>query len=220
MIASGRARTGPSVIRATVLVASVAISLGLSSGAAAQDGLDALLTSFQRIEALECRFHEEKRIALLSAPIVTDGTIHYARPGRLARRVTSPSPQVVLIDGSTLSMSEGGHAERIDLSSQPVVRSFVDAIVQLLAGDRAALERSYTLAMEASGASGWRLTMRPRSAPLSNLLESVIFEGSGSSLTRMVLTETSGDVATTTFSDVDTAPTYTAAERARLFSLE
>lgn len=201
----------------------LASGLAAPSSVAAQDTLDTLLSSFGRIEAFECRFHEEKRIALLSSPIVSEGTIHYVRPGRLVRRVSTPSPQVVLIEGASLRMSDGGHEEAIDLSSQPVVRSFVDSIVELLAGDRAALERSYVIALEgrggSAGESGWRITMTPRAAPLSELLGSVIFEGSGTTLARMIMTETSGDVTTTTFREVDTARRYTTAELARLFSL-
>jgi outer membrane lipoprotein-sorting protein len=204
--------------RASALLALVFVSLA-TSRASAQTSLDDLLASFRAIEGLECRFHEEKRVALLFAPIVTEGTIHYVRPGRLARRVTSPSPEVVLIEGSTLRMGRAGHAETIDLASQPVVRSFVDSIVQLLAGDRAALERSYTIAAEAS-ASGTRITMRPRSSPLSDLLESIAFELTGTTLERMVMTETSGDVTTTTFSDVDVHRRYSSSELTRLFSLE
>ena len=206
------------------VVATVAAVACAPRAAHAQDTLDQLLASFARIEALECHFHEEKRIALLSMPIVSDGTIHYVRPGRLARRVSTPSPQVILIEGSSLRMSEGGHDESIDLASQPVVRSFVDSIVQLLAGDRAALERSYVISMEgwgssSPGGSGWRVTLRPRASPLSELLASVVFEGSGTTLARMIMSEVSGDVTTTTFSDVDAARRYTPAELTRVFSL-
>ena len=214
----GRTRLGPRRLCVLSLVA-VAAAVGWTPRAArAQDTLDQLLERFGRIEALECRFHEENRIALLSMPIVSDGTIHYVRPGRLARRVSTPSPQVILIEGSSLRMSEGGHDESIDLASQPVVRSFVDSIVQLLAGDRAALERSYVISMDGAP-GGWRVTMRPRASPLSELLTSVVFEGSGTSLARMVMTEVSGDVTTTTFSDVDAARRYSPAEVSRLFSL-
>lgn len=203
--------------RANALVALVLLSF--AGRAEAQTSLDDLLASFRAIEGLECRFHEEKRVALLFAPIVTDGTIHYVRPGRLARRVTSPSPEVILIDGSTLRMGRAGHEETIDLGSQPVVRSFVDSIVQLLAGDRAALERSYTITTESLG-GGTHITMRPRSAPLSDLLESIVFELAGTTLTQMVMTETSGDVTTTTFSEVDVHRRYSASELSRLFSVE
>ncbi len=64
-----------------------------------------VLARFARIEGLTLRFHEVKRIALLTSPLVSDGTIAYARPGRMARRSGSVT---VLIDGATLRMSDGG----------------------------------------------------------------------------------------------------------------
>jgi outer membrane lipoprotein-sorting protein len=176
---------------------------------------DSVLARFARIEGLTLRFHEVKQIALLSSPIVSDGTIAYARPGRLARRSGS---QTVLIDGSALRMSDGGREERIDLASQPIVRSFVDSFLQLLAGDRTALERVYVLSFTAD-AEGWTLTLRPRSAPLTEFLREVVFRGRGDDLLSMTMTEVSGDVTTTTFADVDDHHRFTPAESARVFAL-
>ena len=165
------------------------------------------------------RFREEKRIALLTSPILSEGTIAYARPGRLARRTTQPTAQTVLIDGASLRMSEGGREQRIDLASQPVVRSFVDSFVQLLAGDRAALERSYTITFTPGAAGAWSITLRPRVTPLDRFLTSIVLDGTGTSLSRMVMTEVSGDVTTTSFSEVDRAHRFSTAEAARVFSL-
>ena len=198
--------------------------------ASAQDAREAppsveqILARMARIPGLRCRYREEKRIALLSSPVVSEGTIDYARgasgasSARMARRTTRPSPQVVLIDQGTLRMSDGHTTSRIDLASQPVVRSFVDSFLTLLVGDRAALERTYTLTVEPAE-GGWALVLRPRGAPLTTFLREIRFEGRGESLTRMVMTEVSGDVTTTTFSDVDAAHRYAADEAARAFSL-
>lgn len=198
--------------------------------ASAQDTREAppsaeqILARMARIPGLHCRYREEKRIALLSSPVVSEGTIDYARgasgasSARMARRTTRPSPQVVLIDQGTLRMSDGHTTSRIDLASQPVVRSFVDSFLTLLVGDRAALERTYTLTVEPAE-GGWALVLRPRGAPLTTFLREIRFEGRGESLTRMVMTEVSGDVTTTTFSDVDAAHRYAADEAARAFSL-
>lgn len=193
--------------------------LGLSASPASAQSLDALFSRMSSIDALQCHFREEKHIALLSTPIVTEGEIHYVRPGRLARRITSPSPQVILIEGTSLRMWDGSREERLDLASQPVVRSFVDSILALLAGDRAALERSYRLALAAEG-DGYVLTLTPRAAPLTEFLTSIRFTLShGYDLLRMEMTETSGDTSTTTFTAVDDHRSYTAAELGRLFSL-
>jgi len=183
---------------------------------------ETLLARMARIEGLHCSYREEKRIALLSAPVITEGTVDYARPGRMARRTTRPGRQVVLIDGGELRMSDGRSTQRIDLTSQPVVRSFVDSFLLLLAGDRDALRRLYDLTFRISvreGRSTWSLELRPRSAPLSQFLRTIVFEGSGESLERMVMTEVSGDTTTTTFSDVDAARRYSASEASTVFSL-
>ena len=189
--------------------------LAAAPGSAQTPTADSVLARFARIDGLTLHFHEVRQIALLSSPIVSDGAIAYARPGRLARRGGS---QVVLIDGSTLRMSDGGREERIDLASQPIVRSFVDAFLQFLAGDRPGLARSHTLSFALDG-DGWTLTLRPRSAPLTEFLRDVVFRGSGDDLLSMTMTEVSGDVTTTTFSDVDDHHQFTAAEAARTFAL-
>ncbi|MFO0711648.1 MAG: LolA-related protein [Sandaracinus sp.] len=185
--------------------------------------VDSILARMARIPGLHCAYREEKRIALLSSPVLSEGTIDFVRGSgsaapRMARRTSRPSAQVVLIDRGELRMSDGHTTTRIDLASQPVVRSFVDSFLQLLVGDRAALERTYTLSVE-NGASGWTLVLRPRSAPLDTFVREIRFEGQGDALTRMVMTEVSGDVTTTTFSGVDANHHFASAESARIFSL-
>lgn len=198
----------------------VAIAIGWSGSASAQaPALDQLLARFRAVQGMECRFREEKRIALLTTPIVSEGTVHYARPGRLARRITRPSQQTVLIDGGRLQMSEGGRVETIDLAAQPVVRSFVDTFTLLFGGDRAALERIYRVEHAGGTGTAWTIVLTPRASPLDRFLREIRFEGDGTSLRSMVMTEVSGDVTTTTFTEVDTTRRFTAEESARIFSL-
>lgn len=201
---------------ATLVVVSLIVA---SAQAQAAPSLDALLTSFRAVSGMELRFREEKRIALMRVPSISEGTLHYARPGRLVRRVTSPSPAVVLIDGDELRMSEGDRVERIDLSSQPLVRSFVDTFSQLLAGDRALLERTYQVAYAPGEGARWTMTLTPKSAPLDRFLREIRFEGQGTALERMVMTEVNGDLTTTVFSSVNTTRRFSPEESSRIFSL-
>ena len=45
--------------------------------------VETLLAEFSHMPGLEARFREEKRIALLVLPLVSEGTIHFAPPARL-----------------------------------------------------------------------------------------------------------------------------------------
>jgi len=207
-----------------VLTTSLALNMARVEAQAPQaeataSTIESILTRMARIQGLHCSYREEKRIALLSSPITSEGTIDYARPGRMVRRVTRPSPQIVLIDGGELRMYEGGRTQRIDLAAQPVVRSFVDSFLQLLQGDRSALERTYTLTLERAASNAWTLILRPRAAPLTQFVREIRFSGHGDVMEQMVMLEVSGDTTTTTFSQVNPNQRWTAAESAHVFSL-
>ena len=206
------------VQRSHSLSLSLALALALApspSHAQTTPTLDSVLTRFSRIQGLTLHFREEKHIALLTLPLITEGSLAYSRPGRLARRAGT---ETVLIDGSALRMSDGSHEQHIDLGSQPIVRSFVDSFRALLAGDRAAIERSYVIEF-ASTAATWSITLRPRGAPLNQFLVSLEFHGQGDALVSMTMNETSGDTTTTTFSDIDDHHHFTSDEAARVFAL-
>jgi outer membrane lipoprotein-sorting protein len=211
----GSAYVEPAVARLLAFFVLLLAALPTPASAQTTATLDSVLARFARIEGLTLDFHEEKHIALLTMPLSTDGSLAYVRPGRLARRAGT---QTVLIDGSALRMSDGGHEQHIDMGSQPIVRSFVDSFRAFLAGDRHALEESYAITF-ASTATDWTITLRPRGAPLDQFLASIVFHGAGDALTTMTMTEVSGDTTTTTFSHVDDHHRFSAEESARVFAI-
>jgi len=200
--------------------------------------LAALLARFRALPGLEARFHEVKKLALLKAPLVSEGTIHYAPPDRLARQTTRPAFSTLIVDaqqvrfgdaeGSQSIPLEGNPVVRlfvdaegsqsIPLEGNPVVRLFVDAFLKVLAGDRGALERIFAIELRASG-RGWAMTLSPRLAPMTEVIERIVLEGRGAVIARLVVREKDGDETVTTYSSVDVERRYTAEEKARLFGV-
>jgi hypothetical protein len=171
---------------------------------------------------LFARYHEEKRILLLARPLTSDGTVHYAPPRRLARHALTPSASSVVFDGQTLRFGDAAGEQRIDVGASPVVRAFVEGFLDVLAGDRAALERSFEVSFRSSReapASGWELSLVPRDGALLSILREVGFSGQGLRVREMRISEASGDESVTTFSEVDTAHRYAAAEASRVFRI-
>lgn len=187
------------------------------------DELDALLARFAAMPGLSARFREEKRIGLLAAPLVSEGTLHFARPGKLVRHTERPDRATLLIEGRRLRMSAAGRRQEIDLSTQPVVRSFVDAFVQLLAGNGDALRRTFELELAMTGVGPiegqWALKMKPRDRTMRRMIREIHVNGRGVVLTRIVVRETSGDESETTFSDVRPNRRFSQSETARIFRL-
>ena len=181
--------------------------------------LDELLAEFKRSPGLFARFHEEKHLAMLDAPLVTEGTIHFSPPGRLARRAERPVASTLLIDGDKLQFGDADGGQSMDLATNPVARLFVDSFVTLLAGDRAGLERIFKATLAARPAGGWVLTLVPRVAPMDKVIKDMSLRGDGLALREMDVRETSGDWTHTSFTDVDVNRRYTPAELARIFRL-
>ena len=181
--------------------------------------LDELLAEFKRSPGLFARFREEKHLAMLDKPLVTEGTIHFSPPGRLARHAERPVPSTLLIDGNQLQFGDADGHESLDLGTNPVARLFVDSFVTLLAGDRGGLERIFKVALAARPGGGWVLTLVPRVAPMDKVIKDMVLRGEGLALREMDVRETSGDWTHTSFADVDVNRRYTPAELARIFRL-
>ena len=180
--------------------------------------LEALLQGFSSTRGLSARFTERKQIALLAAPLESEGEIYFAPPDKLLRRVTAPSPSVVLLDGRQLTMASNGRREQIDLSTQPVVASFVDSFRHVLRGDRAALERAYRVSFSRDGGA-WRMVLRPKGQALRRFMSSLELRGEGSAIRSMRMVERSGDVTVTEFREVQPNRRFTPAQLRRIFRL-
>lgn len=193
----------------------------VSSAPAPAITLDDLLGRFARMSGLQARFREEKRLALLAAPLVNEGAIYFI-PGagkpRLARHTSSPAPSVVLIDGGALRMADASGREEIALDRNPAVRLFVDSFVKIFAGDREALMSLYAMDLAAEG-ERWTLRLRPRVAPMDKLIERVELVGEGVVIASMRVVEVGGDETLTTFTAVDPQRRFSAQEIEALFSL-
>lgn len=206
--------------RRAVLCLLVALAAPIASASVRADApapeLSDVLARLAQIEALSAHFREEKRMPLLAEPLISEGTLHYAKPRLLVRHTEKPRKQSVLLRGETLSFGDGSEAQRISLSSQPALRVLVDTIVSVLAGDRAALEKAATVSI-ASHEGGYRIKVVPKDPKVKRLIQTMSFDGKGAMLTRMEILDASGDTALTTFSGVSVRKAFSEAERARLF---
>lgn len=216
------------IMIATLLVATPAMAQApapvAAPVAAPAPTLEAILGRFAAMTGLSAKFREEKRMALLAMPLVNEGTLYFAPKARLARHITSPAPATVLIDAGSLRYADAGGSETLTLDQNPVLRLFVDSFVKIFAGDREALQRMYTLEFTAlpagaDGAPRWSLRLRPRVAPMTQIIERVEIEGRDVVLETMRVVEVGGDETVTTFTQVDTQRRFTAEEQAALFRL-
>ena len=202
-------------------LAAIVLALAWTASASADpprvDSLDGLFRALAASPGLFARFHEEKQIALLVAPLTSDGTVHFDRRFGLARHTLAPRPQSVLLAGRTLQIWDGTRTETITLSSSGALKALADVFWMVLMADRAGIDRAFEASFSAQPGGGWRLSLAPRSTELRGLVSGIDVVGRDAVVASLKVTEASGDVSTTTFTDVDVSHRYGDAEAGAVF---
>ena len=201
------------------------VFLSVLAGSAAQPTvaavkLDTLLSAFAKMDGLEAKFVEEKRMKMLKAPLVSQGRLYFVPPGYLLRRIVSPQPSRVLITPTALTVDDGATQRVIDLQARRDVRSFVGSFVSLLAGDRDGLKAMYDIQIAEERNGAWRLDLTPRSSPLSDIIKMVQIAGTGLSVAEIQVFDTNGDETITRMLDVNPNRQFDASERKALFGID
>jgi outer membrane lipoprotein-sorting protein len=186
-------------------------------GAKAVDA-ESLLRAFSGMPGLEARFREEKHIALLAKPLVSEGRLFFTHPGLLLRRVETPRASEVIISGDRVVLRDASGEQALDLRARKDLRPFVESLTWILAGNQKALEGVYAVSFQPERAGQpWQLTLKPKIEPLSHLIAHIRIHGSGYAVARIEVVETSGDSTQTLILDANPRRSFDAAEKAKLF---
>ena len=193
-----------------------------------------LIEKFRAIKALTADFREEKRMAILEAPIARAGTIAYESPGRLAMDVTQPGPSRLLLDRNVLTMIDGPQRHVIDIDKQPAVGLLVRLLLGVLAGDVDGLKRHARVAFRGlprgksqrgagqaarSGTAmeSWSMDLDPQDPVLTKLIKSMSVTGHDAIIDVLTVVDGNGDRTVTTFSNVKVLDGFSPADRATRF---
>jgi hypothetical protein len=131
-------------------------------------------------------FHQAKRIPGLPQPLLTEG--HFLlKPGTgVVWRTTRPSDiAVVLTDTVVVDLSGKKVVSRRrieDLTISPLVAGLVDMIEQ---PDWTEIEEMFSVSWSA-GSGDWKLTLRPRTSPLVDILTEIRMKG-GTFINQIIL---------------------------------
>lgn len=187
----------------------------------------ALFATMATMTGLEVTFAEEKHVALLALPLKSAGRLYFFRqdrssPGYLARIVETPEKSSVTITPRELRLQNRDGTEVIDLQRSDKVRSFITSLVQVFAGDEAALSKSYRVdyELDAEDTTRWTLTLLPRVEPLDKMLRHLRLVGNGESVARIEILEPNGDRTETRVLTADPQRRFDRAEQKRLFGID
>lgn len=189
-------RRVPGFIRLLLLAVSWLASraLGASAPAPAPVTLGELLQEFAQQPSARAHFQETQHLALLTQPLVSEGTLIYRAPDYLEQRVSRPRAQDMILDHGKLTLQIGRHRRTVALADYPQLAPLLDSLRATLAGDQAALEEHFALQLTGTR-SHWRLRLTPREPDLAALIRDILLQGEAAQIHSVQIQQVNGDEA-------------------------
>lgn len=185
----------PAFVRLLCTVAATLAALAVFAAplAAAENWtVERLMQSLGTRTSGQASFVERKYLAILDQPVLSSGELRYRAPDRLEKNTVKPRPESLVLEGDTLTVVRGDRRHVVQLSDQREVAAFVGSIRATLAGDRAALERTYALSLGGSE-NDWTLSLLPRDPKMAEIVLRITITGSRTQLRTIEILQADGD---------------------------
>jgi hypothetical protein len=164
-------------------------------------GLDQLMRGLAQTRSGHASFVEQKSIAMLDKPVESSGELFYTAPDRLEKRTLKPRPESMVLERGTLTIEQKGKRHVLPLQNYPEVAAFIESIRGTLAGDRAALERTYKLSLEGDE-QGWTLELLPIADRMKKVIERIRIAGERHELRTIEIRQADGDSSVMTITQI------------------
>jgi hypothetical protein len=165
-----------------------------SAGAAAFGELLKLLSERRHGHAA---FTEVQQLSILDQPLHSSGELVYDAPDRLEKRTLAPRQEDLLLENGVLTVVRNHHRRSVALRDFPQAAPFVESLRATLAGDRAALERYFTVQFSGN-LDRWSLELIPADAALRRSVQRVLIAGERDRIHIVEIDQRDGDSSTLT----------------------
>lgn len=180
-------------------------------------GIAGVLKPFANLVGVKVDFVEEKRIALLTKPLVNRGTVLFMAPNSLVRRVDSPSSSAIWLKAGELWVRDKTGERKLDVTRWGPANVLINSFLYVLRGDYISLGKHYQIDLTCDNAA-WSMRLTPRQADLARIVRFMVINGRGADAESLELLDGSGDRSVTRFGKADTKARFTSEQLKRQFS--
>lgn len=174
------------------LLLTLAGPLAAAAASPGSDPLDALMHELAARRHGHVSFTEVQYLAVLNSPLESSGELWYEAPDRLEKRILRPRPETLVLAHGVLSATRGHHTRTVELAAWPQIAPLLEALRGTLCGDRAALERIFSVQLEGD-AGRWTLRLVPRDPEAARAVSAVEITGAGAELKTVEIRAADGD---------------------------
>lgn len=149
-------------------------------------------------------FKETRHSIFIITDLIAEGNIEYRAPDYIEKNTLTPIIERVVVDGDSMTIEKTSRAgkagdkvqiQKYSVQSHPVLKTAVESIWAMLAGDIEQLKEIYEIRLDGSRAD-WRLDLTPKTREILKYIEQMEFSGSDARIQEVVTIQADGDKST------------------------
>lgn len=154
------------------------------------------MASLAQNKTAKAKFHEMKYFRALETSVESTGELQYIAPDKLIKQTIKPQPELMQLDGDTLTLERGKRKFTMQVQDAPELAALIESMRGTLAGDRAALERNFTVALT-GGRERWSMALTPINAKALQVIRNIEVSGSKGEIQVIEVLQANGDRSVT-----------------------
>ena len=168
-----------------------------------EEVMNMLTQTAASMQCMNCRFTQQKTMAMLEQPTVAEGLMSYNSPDKMRWEYTSPYSFALLVDGEKITKITDGNEEVLDAKSGRMYQGIVNIIMSSATGKKLFDKSMFDVVITDDG-EFWKSEMKPKKNNMKRMFSMLIFYfGKANNIINKVeMVESGGDVTTIQFYDM------------------
>ena len=164
---------------------------------------ETLMQTAASMKCMNCRFTQQKTMAILAEPTVSEGVMNYTAPDKMRWEYTAPYSFALVVDGEKITKITDGNEEVLDAKSGRMYQGIVNIIMSSATGKNLFDRSMFDVVVNDDG-DFWKATMTPKKRDMKRMFSQLIFyfDKDNNVISKVVMNEASGDVTTIQFYDL------------------
>lgn len=168
-----------------------------------QEVMASLTQAAASMQTMQCRFVQQKTMAILAEPTVAEGTMHYAAPDRMRWEYTTPYAFALVVNGERIVKVTDGKTEVLDGNAGRMYQGIVGIIMGSASGKNLFDTTVFDIKLFDDG-TFWKAEMTPKRRDMKRMFSQLVFhfDKKTNTISQVEMVETSGDKTTITFEGI------------------
>ena len=165
--------------------------------------IETLTQTAASMQCMQCRFTQQKTMAMLSEPTVSEGLMSYVSPDKMHWEYTNPYSFALVVDGNKITKITDGNEEILDAKTGRMYQGIVNIIMSSATG-RNLFDKSMFDVVITGDDEFWKAEMTPKKRDMKRMFAMLTFyfDKKTNVINKVEMTEAGGDLMTIQFYDM------------------